>query len=146
MSRNIARTFHSATRALIQFVGSPLEDVFVMNGSNGMEWRNSLQTVCTAVEKADSRIMVADVEGAVAHISSKDTHDPEHVITVGLKIQSGTRICSLHVHLDDTWSFFLSRAGREGGHSANIEKANLPGHVRNESTPQDGNHEGDQTR
>lgn len=69
----------------------------------------------------------------MAHISSKDKDDPKEVITVGLQTKSGTRVGSVHLHVDGTWKFFPSRAGREGGYAANIQKANLPGYIPTEN-------------
>lgn len=70
----------------------------------------------------------------MAHMSSKDKDDPKEVITVGLQTNSGTRVGSVHLHVDGTWKFFASRAGREGGYAAKIQKANLPGYIPTEST------------
>lgn len=71
----------------------------------------------------------------MAHKSSKDKDDTQDVITVGLQTKSGTRIGAVHIHLDGSWKFFASRAGREGGYAANIQKANLPGYIASEKSP-----------
>lgn len=43
----------------------------------------------------------------MAHKSSKDKDDLQEVITVGLQTKSGTRVGSVHLHVDGTWKFFL---------------------------------------
>lgn len=53
---------------------------------------------------------------------------------MGLQTDSGTRVGSIHVHLDGTWKFFASRAGKEGGFAANIHKANIPGYIPTENS------------
>lgn len=65
----------------------------------------------------------------MAHLSSKDRNDPNDVITMGVQTQSGTRVGTVHVHVDGTWKFFASRIGRDGGYAANIQKANIPGFI-----------------
>lgn len=57
---------------------------------------------------ADPRIITADIQGAMAHKSSKDKDDLQEVITVGLQTKSGTRVGSVHLHVDGTWKFFLN--------------------------------------
>lgn len=42
---------------------------------------------------------------------------------------AGTRIGSVHIHLDGTFKFFASRAGRIGGYAANIVKAGIEGFI-----------------
>ncbi|PGH07919.1 hypothetical protein AJ79_06127 [Helicocarpus griseus UAMH5409] len=81
----------------------------------------------TEVEKADPRIKAANIQGSRAHPSSKDRDDKQDSITVGLETHSGTRIGSLHIHLDGTFKFFPSRAGRQGGYDANIVRAGIKG-------------------
>ncbi|KAE8139208.1 hypothetical protein BDV38DRAFT_281373 [Aspergillus pseudotamarii] len=129
MSRNVVRGFQSASATLIRYAGSPLEELVASNGSDGPTWSQATDTVCNAVERADPRVTVADIQGSRAHESSKDRDDKEKVITVGLQTNSGTRIGSLHVHLDGTFKFFASRAGREGGYAEKIAQANIPGYI-----------------
>lgn len=50
-------------------------------------------------------------------------------VTLGLLTAAGTRIGSVHIHLDGTFKFFASRAGRQGGYAANIVKAGIEGFI-----------------
>ncbi|KAE8400350.1 hypothetical protein BDV37DRAFT_209628 [Aspergillus pseudonomiae] len=129
MSRNITRGFQTASSTFIRYAGSQLEELVTTNGPDGPAWSHMTDTVCHEIEKADSRITVADIQGSRAHKSSKDREDKENVITVGLQTNSGTRIGSLHVHLNGTFKFFASRAGREGGYADKIAQANIPGYI-----------------
>ncbi|GIK07237.1 hypothetical protein Aspvir_002895 [Aspergillus viridinutans] len=131
MSRNITRGFQSASKTLIRYAGASLEDLVASNGADGPEWSGSTNSICNAIEKADARITVADIQGSKAHPSSKDREDKQQVITVGLHTNAGTRIGSLHVHQDGTFKFFPSRAGRQGGYADNIARANIPGYTSN---------------
>ncbi|PYH93056.1 hypothetical protein BO71DRAFT_328622 [Aspergillus ellipticus CBS 707.79] len=81
------------------------------------------------IAQKDPRITIANIQGARAHYSSKDRSDNEKVITVGLATASGTRIGSVHVHMDGSSKFFPSRAGREGGYDTNIARARIEGHM-----------------
>ncbi|PWY95975.1 hypothetical protein BO94DRAFT_620324 [Aspergillus sclerotioniger CBS 115572] len=89
MSRNVIRGFQTSTAAAIQQIGAELMQ--------------------------NPRIVAADIQGAKAHISSKDTSDPEEVITVGLQTQGGLRVGTLHIHLSGSFKFFASRAGYLAG-------------------------------
>ncbi|KAK2752872.1 hypothetical protein FQN54_008025 [Arachnomyces sp. PD_36] len=129
MSRNITRGFQSTARTLIQFAGAGLQDIAVSNGPAGNIWEGMTKRVCDAIEKADPRIKVANVQGALAHRSSKDRNDKQDVITVGLTTSAGTRVGSVHVHLDGSFKFFPSRAGRDGGYDKNILRASIEGHI-----------------
>ncbi|GLA41061.1 hypothetical protein AnigIFM63309_008905 [Aspergillus niger] len=135
MSRNIIRSFQTSTAAAIQHIGAELSQVSSLNGPDGERWTDSTRNVCEAVERADPRIAVADIQGAKAHVSSKDRSDPEQVITVGLKTQGGVRVGTLHVHLGGSFKFFPSRAGREGGYDHKIAQANIPGYLAGDNDP-----------
>ncbi|GKZ23614.1 hypothetical protein AbraIFM66951_009889 [Aspergillus brasiliensis] len=135
MSRNIIRSFQTSSAAAIQHIGAELSQLRSLNGPDGERWSVSTRTVCEAVERADPRITVADIQGAKAHLSSKDRSDPEQVITVGLKTQGGVRVGTLHVHLSGSFKFFPSRAGREGGYDHNIAQANIPGYLAGDNDP-----------
>ncbi|KAL1979091.1 hypothetical protein VTN96DRAFT_7026 [Rasamsonia emersonii] len=132
MSRTFARGLQTTSRALVQFTGtvSP-NDILASNGPAGGAWEAATKKVCDAIEKADPRISMANIQGARAHLSSKDRSDRQLVITVGLATNSGTRVGSVHVHVDGTFKFFPSRAGREGGYEDNILRANIEGHIQN---------------
>lgn len=67
--------------------------------------------------------------GSKAHLSSKDRSDKQNVLTVGLQTHKGTRVGSVHIHADGTFKFLASRVGREGGYSATIAQANIPGYI-----------------
>ncbi|KNG86283.1 hypothetical protein ANOM_005939 [Aspergillus nomiae NRRL 13137] len=77
MSRNFVRGLQTTTKMLIQFVGgvSP-DDILVSNGLTGPAWERSARRVTDAIEKADPRIIIAIIQGARAHFSSKDKSDP----------------------------------------------------------------------
>lgn len=38
----------------MQFIGSPLEDVVANNGTNGQQWRDTIEAVCNSIKKAVS--------------------------------------------------------------------------------------------
>ncbi|KAK2810199.1 hypothetical protein FQN50_003169 [Emmonsiellopsis sp. PD_5] len=76
--------------------------------------------------------------GSYAHLSSKDRSDKQKVITVGLQTHAGTRVGSLHVHIDGTFKFFPSRAGKDGGYGANIAAAAIPGYISCEDESAEG--------
>ncbi|OOF97572.1 hypothetical protein ASPCADRAFT_129252 [Aspergillus carbonarius ITEM 5010] len=137
MSRNVIRAFQTSSAAAIQQIGAELALVGNINGPNGARWLESTRNVCDAVERADPRIVTADIQGAKAHISSKDKSDLEEVITVGLQTRGGLRIGTLHVHLNGSFKFFASRAGREGGYGTTIAQANIPGYLAGEDDPWD---------
>ncbi|GAB1196236.1 hypothetical protein APSETT444_005504 [Aspergillus pseudonomiae] len=115
---------------LIQFVdGVSPDDILVSNGLTGPAWERSARRVTDAIEKALLR-------GARAHFSSKDKSDHEMVITIGLATTAGMQIGSVHVHVNGTFKFFPSLAGRQGGYDANIARAQIEVHINNsESNP-----------
>ena len=58
------------------------------------------------------------------------------VITIGLATTAGMQIGSVHVHVNGTFKFFPSLAGRQGGYDANIARAQIEVHINNsESNP-----------
>ncbi|RAL00800.1 uncharacterized protein BO80DRAFT_425211 [Aspergillus ibericus CBS 121593] len=137
MSRNVVRAFQTSTAAAIQYIGADMMQITSINGPNGARWLQSTRNICDAVERADPRIVFADIQGAKAHISSKDRTDLEEVITVGLQTQGGLRVGTLHVHLNGSFKFFPSRAGREGGFGTRLAQANIPGYLAGEDDPWD---------
>ncbi|EDN09781.1 hypothetical protein I7I51_02200 [Histoplasma capsulatum] len=101
MNRVAARGFHATAQRVLQYSGSVnLGDVISTN-ADGTEW------------------------GARAHRSSKDRNDSKDVITVALLTATGTRVGSAHFHLDGSFKFFPSRAGKLGGFADNLQKAGL---------------------
>ncbi|RDH36210.1 hypothetical protein BDQ94DRAFT_121650 [Aspergillus welwitschiae] len=128
MSRNLTRNFQTASRTLIQYMGTPMDEILTSN-EDGAEWKSSATNTCTLIEQAEPRITVAELQGSVAHQSSKDKNDQQKVLTLGLKTNNGTQVGSVHVHMDGTFKLFPNRAGREGGYAANIIKANIPGYI-----------------
>ncbi|KAE8157068.1 hypothetical protein BDV40DRAFT_305494 [Aspergillus tamarii] len=129
MSRNIARRFQTASSSMIHYLGTPVDEILTSNGESGSQWQSSTTTTCDLIEKAEPRITQAELQGSVAHFSSKDRGDRQKVLTVGLKTSNGTQVGAIHVHVDGTWKLFPNRAGREGGYAANIHKANIPGYI-----------------
>ncbi|PYI11026.1 hypothetical protein BO78DRAFT_161085 [Aspergillus sclerotiicarbonarius CBS 121057] len=137
MSRNIVRAFQTSSAAYIRHIGASLDQVTNINGPDGLDWSKTTQNVCDAVEKADNRIVIADIQGAKAHVSSKDRTDLEQVITVGLQTDAGLRVGTLHIHLNGSFKFFASRAGREGGYGTKIAQAGIPGYIAGGDDPRD---------
>ncbi|EFR04872.1 hypothetical protein MGYG_07875 [Nannizzia gypsea CBS 118893] len=144
MGHNIARVFQTSSRALLRYVGVPIEELVVSNGTamaqqwhsngtDGGQWSAVTDSVCNEIEKADPRIVAANIQGSRAHVSSKDRSDNQNVITVGLETHTGTRIGSLHVHLDGTFKFFPSSAGKEGGYGSKIASAGIKGFIPTDS-------------
>ncbi|KAI9929664.1 hypothetical protein ASPWEDRAFT_172672 [Aspergillus wentii DTO 134E9] len=129
MSRNVTRGFSSASKTLINYIGTPVEQIAASNKGDGEDWKSSATTACNSIEIAEPRITQAELQGSVAHYSSKDKSDRQKVLTVGLKTNNGTQVGAIHVHVDGTWKLFPNRAGREGGYAANIAKANIPGYI-----------------
>ena len=56
---------------------------------------------------------------------------------MGLKTDTGLRVGTLHIHLNGTFKFFASRAGKEGGYGAKIAQANIPGYIAGGEDPWD---------
>ncbi|KAI3015120.1 Transcription factor S-II (TFIIS), central domain family protein [Aspergillus niger] len=132
MSRAFVRGIQTTTRTLMQFAGGVRpSDLISQNGGHGPEWEMAARIVTQAIEKADPRISVTNIQGARAHFSSKDRADKQMVITIGLSTASGTRVGSVHVHMDGSFKFFPSRIGKEGGYDANISRARIAGHINN---------------
>ncbi|PYH89629.1 hypothetical protein BO71DRAFT_389267 [Aspergillus ellipticus CBS 707.79] len=136
MSRNVAGGFHSASRVLVQYTGTPMGEIMTSNVVDGNEWKSSAITACELIENAEPRITQVELQdvnecfymrGSVAHFSSKDKDDRQKVLTMGLRTNNGTQFGAIHVHVDGTWKLFPNRAGREGGYAANICWANIPG-------------------
>ncbi|GKZ65069.1 hypothetical protein AnigIFM60653_007566 [Aspergillus niger] len=121
MSRAFLRGLQTTTRTLMQFAGGVRpSDLISQNGGNGPEWEMAARIVTQAIEKADPRISVANIQA-----------DKQMVITIGLSTASGTRVGSVHVHMDGSFKFFPSRIGKEGGYDANISRARIAGHINN---------------
>ncbi|EGC48789.1 conserved hypothetical protein [Histoplasma capsulatum var. duboisii H88] len=107
MNRVATRGFHATAQRVLQYSGSVnLGDVILTN-ADGAEWSDSVD------------------RGARAHRSSKDRNDSKDVITVVLLTSTGTRVGSAHFHLDGSFKFFPSRAGKLGGFADNLKKAGL---------------------
>ncbi|OGM44086.1 hypothetical protein ABOM_007278 [Aspergillus bombycis] len=114
MSRNFVRGLQTTTRMLMQFVGGvTADDILVSNGVTGAAWEQSARRVTDTIEKADPRITVARIEGARAHYSPKDKKDHEMVVTRGLATAAGMQVGSVQVHVNSTFQFFPSLAGRK---------------------------------
>jgi hypothetical protein len=62
-------------------------------------------------------------------MSSRDKSDRRLVITAGLQTNAGTRIGTLHIHLNGIFKFFASRFGKENGYQAIIAQAKIPGYT-----------------
>ncbi|EQL29134.1 hypothetical protein BDBG_03990 [Blastomyces gilchristii SLH14081] len=125
MNRVAARGLHATAQRVLQYSGSVnLGDVISTN-ADGAEWSDSVDSGCNMIEKADPRIKQAHIQGARAHRSSKDRNDSKDVITVALLTATGTRVGSAHFHLDGSFKFFPSRAGKLGGFADNLQKAGL---------------------
>ncbi|GKZ93600.1 hypothetical protein AnigIFM59636_006675 [Aspergillus niger] len=121
MSRAFVRGIQTTTRTLMQFAGGVRpSDLISQNGGHGPEWEMAARIVTQAIEKADPRISVANIQA-----------DKQMVITIGLSTASGTRVGSVHVHMDGSFKFFPSRIGKEGGYDANISRARIAGHINN---------------
>lgn len=54
MNRKSMRNYQPTKRRLMQFIGSPLEDVVTNNGTNGQQWRDTIEAVCNSIKKAVS--------------------------------------------------------------------------------------------
>ncbi|MCJ1462041.1 hypothetical protein MMC07_000641 [Pseudocyphellaria aurata] len=84
------------------------------------EWRGPVVNALDANEKANPLITKAEImyysprksslivltfgrRGSKPHQSSTDPDDPEHVISIKLLKESGSRVCSIHVHQDGTF-------------------------------------------
>ncbi|EHA19765.1 hypothetical protein ASPNIDRAFT_39193 [Aspergillus niger ATCC 1015] len=121
MSRAFVRGIQTTTRTLMQFAGGVRpSDLISQNGGHGPEWEMAARIVTQAIEKADPRISVTNIQA-----------DKQMVITIGLSTASGTRVGSVHVHMDGSFKFFPSRIGKEGGYDANISRARIAGHINN---------------
>ncbi|OQD62209.1 hypothetical protein PENPOL_c013G09229 [Penicillium polonicum] len=135
MNRKSMRNYQPTKRRLIQFIGSPLEDVVTKNGTNGERWRDTIEAVCNSIKKADRKIVFANILGANAHLSSTDKDDMQEVISVSLLNKSGTSVSAIHLHLDGTWKLFTRGHGIKARHAAKIDRANLPGYMSTKGTP-----------
>ncbi|KAJ6129019.1 hypothetical protein N7471_010236 [Penicillium samsonianum] len=101
MASKSIRNYQPTKRGLIQFIGSPLEDIVTRNGTNGQQWRDTTEAVCNSIKTADPKIIFANVLSA-AHRSSGDKDDMQEVISVSLQTKSGTSVGTVHLHLDGT--------------------------------------------
>lgn len=72
-------------------------------------FQDTLTVASAAVETKYPKITEARIQGSVPHQSKKDTSDEKKVITVSYHTKSGTRVCSIHAHDDNTWNEFPSR-------------------------------------
>ncbi|KAJ5676438.1 hypothetical protein N7536_012610 [Penicillium majusculum] len=124
MKRKSMRNYQPTKRRLMQFIGSPLEDVVTNN-----------EAVCNSIKKADRKIVFANIVGAKAHRSSTDKDDMQEVISVSLLTKAGISVGAIHLHLDGTWKLFSRGHGIKARHTAKIERANLPGYISTNDTP-----------
>ncbi|CRL20811.1 unnamed protein product [Penicillium camemberti] len=135
MNRKSMRNYQPTKRRLMQFIGSPLEDVVTNNGTNGQQWRDTIEAVCNSIKKADRKIVFANILGAKAHLSSMDKDDMQEVISVSLLTKAGISVGAIHLHLDGTWKLFSRNRGIQARYAAKIERANLPGCISTNDTP-----------
>ncbi|KAJ5506705.1 hypothetical protein LT330_010413 [Penicillium expansum] len=135
MNHKSMRNYQPTKRRLIQFVGSPLDDVVTKNGPNGQKWRDTIEAVCNSIKEADSKIIFANIRGANSHLSSTDKGDTQDVISVSLHTKSGTSVGAIHIHLDGTWKLFGTCRESKARHAAKIKSANIPGYISTRSTP-----------
>ncbi|EEQ28142.1 hypothetical protein McanMca71_006985 [Microsporum canis] len=91
------------------------QDVESKNGVNGPQWVSSIYDTRDHVESEYPAVTGYNIQGALAHKSSKDPSDPHDVITLGFFSQNGTRFLSGHVHLDGSFKLAESRSGRGKG-------------------------------
>lgn len=63
--------------------------------------------------------------GSRAHQPGRDSEEKQQVVTVGLENNRKMRIGTIHVHLDGTWKFWASRAGKHLGYVKNIMEAGI---------------------
>ncbi|KAK2765390.1 hypothetical protein FQN54_008236 [Arachnomyces sp. PD_36] len=120
------KAFSTSAQRAIKFLDpTKVTDLVHANGPDGTQWTESVKHGCDKMELADGRITSAKIQGALAHISSKDRTDPMKVITVAILTATGNRVGSAHFHIDGSFKFFPSRYGRDGGYAENLRKAGI---------------------
>ncbi|KAJ5943167.1 hypothetical protein N7516_003335 [Penicillium verrucosum] len=104
--QNIRNFSSSAGRKLLKLVGKvTLEDVRSVNGPKVMSANHQQYNTAAGYE----------IQGEMAHKSSKDPSDPDDVLTIAFYSQNGTRLLSGHVHENGTYKLAESRAGKGKG-------------------------------
>ncbi|EEQ34988.1 conserved hypothetical protein [Microsporum canis CBS 113480] len=126
LNRIATKAFSTTAQRALQFL-EPINvtDLVSANGSDGERWLQSVEVGCERIEKADPRITSAKIQGALAHMSSKDKSDPHKVVTIAILTVKGNRVGTAHFHLDGSFKFFPSRYGKDGGFAENLRNAGI---------------------